>query len=165
MSSLPIEPTRALSRALSEITAVEAGYQAALMAPTEIPAEQHFFYLQSLLQPLGVPAVLLSGGQRMAVREEILTAIQTGSAAVAVGTHALIETGVRFSRLGLGVVDEQHRFGVSQRTRLYEKAPAADILVMTATPIPRSLSLTLYGDLELMQAARAEAKRTLAGAG
>ena len=129
------------------MTAVEAGYQAALMAPTEILAEQHFYYLQSLLQPLGVAAVLLAGGQRKAVREEILTAIQSGAAAVAVGTHALIETGVRFSRLGLGVVDEQHRFGVAQRARLYGKAPAADILVMTATPIPRSLSLTLYGDL------------------
>ncbi len=131
------------------LTAVEAGYQAALMAPTEILAEQHFFYLQSLLQPFGVAAVLVAGGQRKAVREEVLTAIETGSAAVAVGTHALIETEVRFRGLGLGVVDEQHRFGVSQRRRLYEKAPTADILVMTATPIPRSLSLSLYGDLEV----------------
>ncbi len=131
------------------LTAVEAGYQAALMAPTEILAEQHFYYLQSLLHPFGVAAVLVAGGQRKAVREEVLTAIQTGSAAVAVGTHALIESEVRFRSLGLGVVDEQHRFGVSQRQRLYEKAPTADILVMTATPIPRSLTLTLYGDLEV----------------
>ena len=131
------------------LTAVEAGYQAALMAPTEILAEQHFYYLQSLLHPFGVAAVLVAGGQRKAVREEVLTAIQSGSAAVAVGTHALIESEVRFRSLGLGVVDEQHRFGVSQRRRLYEKAPTADILVMTATPIPRSLTLTLYGDLEV----------------
>ena len=131
------------------LTAVEAGYQAALMAPTEILAEQHFYYLQSLLHPFGVAAVLVAGGQRKAVREEVLTAIQTGSAAVAVGTHALIESEVRFRSLGLGVVDEQHRFGVSQRRRLYEKAPTADILIMTATPIPRSLTLTLYGDLEV----------------
>ena len=105
------------------LNAVEAGYQAALMAPTEILAEQHFYYLQSLLQPVGVAVVLLAGGQRKAVREEVLTAIQTGAAGVAVGTHALIETGVSFSRLGLGVVDEQHRFGVSQRARLYGKTP------------------------------------------
>ena len=131
------------------LNAVEAGYQAALMAPTEILAEQHFYYLQSLLQPVGAGVVLLAGGQKKAVREEVLTAIQTGAAGVVVGTHALIETGVSFRRLGLGIVDEQHRFGVSQRARLYGKTPNADILVMTATPIPRSLSLTLYGDLDV----------------
>ena len=131
------------------LTVVESGYQACLMAPTEILAEQHFHYLQAKLQPLGVSSVLLTGGQRKAVRGEVLTALKTGAAAVAVGTHALIQKKVRFAGLGLAVVDEQHRFGVVQRAELLRTDPHAHLLVMTATPIPRSLALTLYGDLDV----------------
>lgn len=131
------------------LTAIESGYQAALMAPTEILAEQHFRYIQSMLSAFGIFPILLTGGQSRAIRQEILTAVQSGTAQVIVGTHSLIEPQVKFARLGLVIVDEQHRFGVSQRTSLYDKEAKADILVMTATPIPRSLALTLYGDLEV----------------
>ena len=130
------------------LAAVESGYQAALMAPTEILAEQHFHTLRRLAAPAGVEGiVLLKGGQRAVVRRELLTGIASGSVRIAVGTHALIEEGVSFARLGLAVVDEQHRFGVAQRTRLSAKGEGIDLLIMTATPIPRSLAMTLYGDL------------------
>jgi ATP-dependent DNA helicase RecG len=135
--------------ALAVLTAVEAGYQAAVMAPTEILAEQHFMTFRQLLEPLGVAVTLLTSsvkGRESAARRAALAA---GEIPVAVGTHALVQEGVAFRRLGLAVVDEQHRFGVEQRARLREKGERPDLLVMTATPIPRTLALTLYGDLDV----------------
>ena len=131
------------------LMAVENGYQAAMMAPTEILAEQHFFNIQALVAPLGLTVVFLKGGQRKVLREELLTAIASGAAHIAVGTHALIQEQVQFARLGLAVIDEQHRFGVVQRGALYKKGAKPDLLVMTATPIPRTLALTLYGELDV----------------
>lgn len=134
---------------LSMLTAVGSGYQAALMAPTEILAEQHYRTLQRYLEPLAVPVVLLHGGRGGKKRGETLAAISGGGAKIVVGTHALIQQGVRFQQLGLAVIDEQHKFGVLQRATLKEKGYAPDVLVMTATPIPRTLALTVYGDLDL----------------
>ena len=131
------------------LTAVENGYQAAMMAPTEILAEQHFFTIEALVAPLGLTTIFLKGGQRKALRQERLTAIASGAAHIAVGTHALIQEQVQFARLGLAVIDEQHRFGVVQRGALYKKGAKPDLLVMTATPIPRTLALTLYGELDV----------------
>ena len=131
------------------MTAVELGYQIVIMAPTEILAEQHSYTLRKLLEPLGLHLVLLLGGERAARRRELLESVESGQAQLIVGTHALLQGDVRFDRLGLIIVDEQHRFGVSQRSELYAKSPAADVLIMTATPIPRSLALTVYGDLEV----------------
>lgn len=131
------------------LLAVENGYQAAMMAPTELLAEQHADTLGRLLAPLGIqPALLIGRGsasEKGAVRERI----SSGAAAVVVGTHALIQESVRFSRLGLAVIDEQHRFGVEQRAALAAKGDGPDVLLLTATPIPRSLALTLYGDLDV----------------
>ena len=135
--------------ALAIVTAVEAGYQAALMAPTEILAEQHMMTLQALLEPLGVRVVLLTGAVKSKARQSAIEAVESGSAGCAVGTHALVQGGVAFERLGLAVIDEQHRFGVGHRAALRGKAESPDVLVMTATPIPRTLALTLYGDLEV----------------
>ncbi|NOZ56659.1 MAG: ATP-dependent DNA helicase RecG [Calditrichaeota bacterium] len=131
------------------LMAVENGYQAAIMAPTEILAEQHFLNIRSFLQELDVRVRLLIGGQSAAERREILEEVASGEADIVVGTHALIQEGVTFAKLGLVVIDEQHRFGVVQRRLLQEKGPNPDVLVMTATPIPRTLSLTLYGDLDV----------------
>ncbi len=131
------------------VACVEGGYQGALMAPTEILAEQHALTLQRLLGPLAVDVRLLVGGAEAAAREASLDAVRHGSAGVVVGTHALLEDRVVFERLGLVVVDEQHRFGVMQRARLRRKGRAPDVLVMTATPIPRTLTLTIYGDLDV----------------
>ena len=138
----------------SMLLAVESGCQAALMAPTELLAEQHAGKLRELLQRAGAATevALLTGGRTAARKREALAAIEAGSAAIAVGTHALIEEGVRFKSLGFVVVDEQHRFGVRQRMALTERrndVGPPDVLVMSATPIPRSLALTLYGDLDL----------------
>jgi ATP-dependent DNA helicase RecG len=130
------------------LQAAEAGYQAALMAPTEILAEQHAAVLRRLAEPLGIRVELLTGGLPATRRREALEAIATGTAQIAVGTHALIQEGVEFAGLGLAVVDEQHRFGVAQREELHRKGPGVHLLVMTATPIPRTLALALYGDLE-----------------
>ena len=130
------------------LMAVGSGLQAALMAPTEILAEQHYLNLHRLLEPLGVSCALLVGG-RGKKREAALAAIADGSAGIVIGTHALIQQGVRFHKLGLAVIDEQHKFGVLQRATLKEKGYAPDVLVMTATPIPRTLALTVYGDLDL----------------
>lgn len=136
--------------ACAMLAAVRSGYQAALMAPTEILAEQHFNNLKHLFEPLGIEVALLVGKQNSRERKKALEATHTGSAKIAVGTHALIQEGVQFDRLGLAVVDEQHRFGVLQRAALREKGLGnPDVLVMTATPIPRTLTMTLYGDLEL----------------
>lgn len=131
------------------LVAVGSGLQAALMAPTEILAEQHALNLRRLLEPLGVSCVLLAGGRAGKKRAEALAAIADGSAQIVIGTHALIQQGVAFHQLGLAVIDEQHKFGVMQRATLKEKGYSPDVLVMTATPIPRTLALTVYGDLDL----------------
>lgn len=129
--------------------AVEGGYQAALMAPTELLAEQHARSLEHLLGPLGVETLLLTGRTDARERGRVLAALADGSGLVVTGTHALIQETVEFARLGLVVVDEQHRFGVRQRMVLGQRDPAPDTLIMSATPIPRSLALALYGDLDL----------------
>jgi ATP-dependent DNA helicase RecG len=135
--------------ALAILTAIEAGYQAALMAPTEILAEQHMITLSQLLGPLGVRVVLLTGAVKGKARQEAVGAVEGGQAACAIGTHALVQGSVGFKRLGLAVIDEQHRFGVAHRAALRGKGESPDVLVMTATPIPRTLALTLYGDLDV----------------
>ena len=131
------------------LIAVEAGAQAALMAPTELLARQHAAALEAPLAGTGVRLALLTGREKGRAREEILTALRDGDVHILVGTHALFQRGVAFADLALAVVDEQHRFGVHQRMMLARKGPAADLLVMTATPIPRSLVLTSYGDMEV----------------
>jgi len=131
------------------LTAVEAGGQGAIMAPTEVLAEQHYLSISAALADLPVTVALLTGSQGAAERRAALEAVASGEAQVAVGTHALIQKGVEFEDLSLVVVDEQHRFGVGQRAVFKEKGATPDTLVMTATPIPRTLSLTLYGDLEV----------------
>ncbi len=129
--------------------AVEGGHQAALMAPTELLAEQHARSLQRLLGPLGVETLLLTGRTDAGERTRVLAALADGGGLVVTGTHALIQETVEFARLGLVVVDEQHRFGVRQRMVLSQRDPVPDTLIMSATPIPRSLALALYGDLDL----------------
>jgi ATP-dependent DNA helicase RecG len=135
--------------ALAVLTAVESGYQAAIMAPTEILAEQHFMTLRQLLGPLGVGVTVLTSSLKARERETRRAAVAAGELSCVIGTHALVQEGVRFRRLGLCVIDEQHRFGVAQRARLRAKGEQPDMLVMTATPIPRTLSLTVYGDLDV----------------
>jgi len=134
---------------IAMLMAVENGYQAALMAPTEILAEQHYLTTHRFLEQLDVKVALLIGGQRKKAREQILAEIASGQAQIAIGTHALIQSGVEFDKLALVVIDEQHRFGVAQRLALRQKGHMPDVLVMTATPIPRTLSMTLYGDLDV----------------
>lgn len=129
--------------------AIQNGYQTALMAPTEILAIQHANGLSRMLEPFGIRVALLTGGLRAAEKRTTLAAIQSGEADLVVGTHALLSQGVNFHRLGLAVIDEQHRFGVRQRTQLNEKARQPHVLVMSATPIPRTLGLLLYGDLDI----------------
>lgn len=129
--------------------AIDHGYQAAFMAPTEILAEQHAQNLRTWLDPLGIEFRLLTGGQRKAFRDEALPGLASGAIQIAIGTHAVIEESVEFQRLGLAVVDEQHRFGVMQRAKLFRKGESPHMLLMTATPIPRSLAMTLYGDLDV----------------
>jgi ATP-dependent DNA helicase RecG len=131
------------------LSAVESGGQGAIMAPTEVLAEQHFISISAALKELPVNVVLLTGSQGAAERRAALEAVKSGEAHMVVGTHALIQKGVEFNDLSLVVMDEQHRFGVGQRTVFKEKGATPDTLVMTATPIPRTLSLTLYGDLEV----------------
>jgi ATP-dependent DNA helicase RecG len=121
----------------------------ALMAPTEILATQHYLSIRQLLEPLPYEVDLLTSGRRTREKAEMKDRMASGEAHIVVGTHALIERDVEFARLGLVVVDEQHRFGVLQRYRLIRKAQVPDVLVMTATPIPRTLALTLYGDLDI----------------
>jgi len=135
--------------ALGVVTAVEAGYQAAVMAPTEILAEQHYGTFRRLLDPLGLDVALMTSALKPRERAARRADLVAGRIACVIGTHALVEQGVEFQKLGLAVVDEQHRFGVNQRLRLREKAERPDLLVMTATPIPRTLALTLYGDLDV----------------
>ncbi len=131
------------------LLAVEAGCQAALMAPTSILAEQHAKGIGKLLEALPCTLELLTGAATARRRREARARIAAGEAQIVVGTHALIQEGVEFRRLGLAVIDEQHRFGVRQRMALSERAPSADTLLMSATPIPRSLAMTLHGDLDL----------------
>jgi ATP-dependent DNA helicase RecG len=134
---------------IAMLIAVENEYQTAIMAPTEILAEQHFINIHQLLEKLGIEAVLLTSSVNKKQREVVLKKIESGKAQVIIGTHALIQESVVFSRLGLVVIDEQHRFGVMQRAKLRKKGILPDVLVMTATPIPRTLALTLYGDLDV----------------
>jgi len=130
------------------ILAMANGYQVALMAPTEILAMQHYLYIQQLFRPLNLRTDLLISARKAAEKADLKQRLAEGALDLVVGTHALIEGDVRFARLGLVVVDEQHRFGVLQRFELIRKGYHPDILVMTATPIPRTLALTLYGDLD-----------------
>jgi ATP-dependent DNA helicase RecG len=134
---------------LAMLLAAESGYQAALMAPTELLAEQHARNIREMVASLDVEVAVLLGKQAGAAREEARAEVASGRARLVVGTHALIQEGVEFRRLGLAVVDEQHRFGVRQRMELAERGGDPDVLVMSATPIPRSLALTLYGDLDI----------------
>ena len=131
------------------LVAVENQYQSVLMAPTEILAEQHYLNIKSMVEPLGVAVVLLAGRKKAAARKEVLQALESGAGQIIVGTHALFQDEVNYFRLGLAVVDEQHRFGVVQRSELYRKGNKIDVLMMTATPIPRTLTLTIYGDQEV----------------
>jgi ATP-dependent DNA helicase RecG len=133
---------------VASLMAVENGYQACLMAPTEILAEQHYRNITALAGPLGIAVVLLTGGLKKKAKESVLAGIASGASQVIVGTHALLEKDVSFHKLGLAIIDEQHRFGVMQRSTLKSKGYEPDVLVMTATPIPRTLALTVYGDLD-----------------
>ena len=134
---------------IAAAVAVQNGYQVAVMAPTEILAEQHHRTFSRLLAPLGVQVVLVTGTGAAKGKRDVRNAIAEGRVALAVGTHALIQESVSFSRLGLVVIDEQHRFGVIQRHALMDKGVRPDVLVMTATPIPRTLAMTMYGDLDV----------------
>ncbi len=128
---------------------VENGYQGAMMAPTEILAEQHYHTLAQLLAPQGIRIAVLTGRLTRRIRDEVLDRVRHGLVDVVVGTHALIQEDVEFQQLGLVVTDEQHRFGVRQRALLQAKGTTPDVLVMTATPIPRTMALTVYGDLDV----------------
>ncbi|RJQ54265.1 MAG: ATP-dependent DNA helicase RecG [Actinobacteria bacterium] len=131
------------------LAAVESGYQAAIMAPTEVLAVQHYEKVQTLFGSLGVRCVLLVGSSSEAEKQEVYGRIKAGEADVVIGTHALIQEAVDYDKLGIAVIDEQHRFGVRQRLSIREKGSNPDVLVMTATPIPRTLALTFYGDLDV----------------
>lgn len=131
--------------------AITAGYQAALMVPTEILATQHFNKIDELLRPLGVRVALLTGSTKALEKKEIYRELADGTVNVVIGTHALIQKDVKFKKLGLVIIDEQHRFGVMQRQALINKGKAPDILAMTATPIPRTLALTAYGQMDVSE--------------
>jgi len=135
--------------AAAMVKAIAGGWQACLMAPTEVLAEQHGQTLQKLLKPIRLPVAVLTGNTPRTGRESILAGLATGQLPLVVGTHALIQEDVTFKALGLVVIDEQHRFGVNQRAALQAKGQTPDLLVMTATPIPRTLALTIYGDLDI----------------
>ncbi len=128
---------------------VECGYQAAIMAPTEVLTEQHFLNLHRWVEPLGVKVALLTSSIKGSEREDLYQRIRNGDIHLVIGTHAVIQEAVEFSRLGLAVIDEQHKFGVVQRGLLKKKGGNPDVLVMTATPIPRTLAMTIYGDLDV----------------
>ena len=135
----------------SMLLAIDNGYQACMMAPTEILATQHYEKISKQLEPIGLRVEFLSGSTKTAKRKQLLTDLQNGQVSILIGTHALIEDNVVFNKLGIVVIDEQHRFGVEQRAKLWRKSGAIPphILVMTATPIPRTLAMTLYGDLDV----------------
>lgn len=134
---------------LAMASAIEAGRQAALMAPTEILARQHYERIAPMARDAGLSIALLTGRDKGAERRAVLAGLGDGTIQIAVGTHALFQEGVAFKDLGVAVVDEQHRFGVHQRLALGAKGEAVDILVMTATPIPRTLALTYFGDMDV----------------
>ncbi|AGB41155.1 ATP-dependent DNA helicase RecG [Halobacteroides halobius DSM 5150] len=134
---------------LGLLKTVQSGWQGALMAPTEILAEQHFLGLEEDLESLGITIKLLVGSLTAKEKREVIAEIESGAVDIVIGTHALIQQGINFAQLGLVIVDEQHRFGVRQRATLQEKGDNPDVLVMTATPIPRTLALTVYGDLDV----------------
>jgi ATP-dependent DNA helicase RecG len=135
---------------MAMLLALDNGFQACIMAPTEILAQQHFFSISELLGDMGITVKLLTGNVKGKIRKEILAELAEGTLKIVVGTHALIEESVQFKNLGLAVIDEQHRFGVGQRARLWKKNEMPPhVLVMTATPIPRTLAMTMYGDLEV----------------
>ena len=150
-------PARPWSRRSPPRVAIDAGWQCALMAPTEILAEQHLKKLVGWLAPLGVTVAWLTGSRKGKARTKMLEQVASGEAALVVGTHAVIEEQVRFARLGLAIVDEQHRFGVTQRLALRGKLAENDgesalephLLMMSATPIPRTLAMTLFADLDV----------------
>ncbi|MGB7713319.1 MAG: ATP-dependent DNA helicase RecG [Microcoleus sp.] len=133
------------------LAAIQSGYQAALMAPTEVLAEQHYRKLVGWFNLMHLSVELLTGSTKVAKRREIHSQLETGELPVLVGTHALIQDTVNFHKLGLAVIDEQHRFGVQQRAKLQQKGESPHVLTMTATPIPRTLALTLHGDLDVSQ--------------
>ena len=137
---------------LTALIANGNGFQACIMAPTEVLAQQHYKNIQKFLAPTGVKSALLTGSSKVAERREVHAGLEDGSIGIIVGTHALIEDNVQFRNLGLAIIDEQHRFGVEQRSKLWRKASCGappHVLVMTATPIPRTLAMTLYGDLDV----------------
>ena len=137
---------------LTALIAIGNGYQACIMAPTEVLAQQHFKNIQKFLAPTGVKSALLTGSSKTSERREVHAGLADGSIGIIVGTHALLEDVVVFQNLGLAIIDEQHRFGVEQRSKLWKKSTcgaAPHVLVMTATPIPRTLAMTLYGDLDV----------------
>ena len=134
---------------LTILLAIDNGYQACLMAPTEILAQQHFKTISSLLENIAVPVKLLTGSVKAAKRKKIVNELADGSLKILIGTHAVIEDVVQFNKLGIVIIDEQHRFGVAQRAKLWQKSETPPhVLVMTATPIPRTLAMTAYGDLD-----------------
>ena len=137
---------------LTALIAIGNGFQACIMAPTEVLAQQHYKNIQKFLAPTGVKSALLTGSSKTSERREVHAGLEDGSIGIIVGTHALIEDNVIFKNLGLAIIDEQHRFGVEQRSKLWRKASCGappHVLVMTATPIPRTLAMTLYGDLDV----------------
>ena len=139
---------KTLVAAQAAIIAIENGYQVALLAPTEILAAQHYFSFKNLFAKVGYVPALLTGSNTQREKTQLKKLIAEGLVHIAIGTHALLESDVEFRKLGLAIIDEQHRFGVMQRLKLYEKGQRPDVLVMTATPIPRTLALTVYGDLD-----------------
>ena len=140
---------KTLVAAEAAIIAIENGYQVAVLAPTEILATQHFFYFKKLFQKLDYTTIQMTGSNTQREKMQLRKLLKSGLAKVVVGTHALLEPDVEFAKLGLAIVDEQHRFGVEQRQKLQSKGTHPDVLVMTATPIPRTLALTVYGDLDV----------------
>jgi ATP-dependent DNA helicase RecG len=131
------------------LIAIENGYQVVLMAPTEVLATQHFFYFRRLLGPSGYQVLLLSGSATAREKKVLKKLLREGAVQMAIGTHALVEQDVELPALGLTIIDEQHRFGVMQRARMFKKGERPHVLLMSATPIPRSLAMTVYGDLDV----------------
>jgi ATP-dependent DNA helicase RecG len=140
---------KTLVAAEAAVIAIENGYQVAVLAPTEILASQHYLYFKNLFQKMGYVVALLTGSSTAREKMQLKKLMAEGLVHIGIGTHALIEEDVEWKNLGLAIVDEQHRFGVMQRLRLVSKAKHPDVLVMTATPIPRTLALTIYGDLDI----------------
>ena len=135
---------------LAMLLAIDNHCQACMMAPTEILANQHYATVKSFLKDMDVKVALLTGSTKRSERNKLLPAIASGEIQIVIGTHALIEDTVEFASLGLAIIDEQHRFGVEQRARLWKKnVQVPHVLIMTATPIPRTLAMTLYGDLDV----------------